>query len=151
MQTYVEPSGTEGVDVVFDELVKRQLRAHEDAHKAGVLFAVLTKGRDVGGKALHVEGGGDTVYQGVDSTVAVATLHYDGSAEGFAQRVKERVNKVVEISHRVGIGGIVNPMRRGRKRMCQFVKREVLHRGQKDVRVKNIKPAASSFAYRTSQ
>ena len=106
----MEPSGTEGVDVVFYKLVKRQLRAHEDAHKAGVLFTVLTKGRDVGGKALHVEGGGDTVYQGVDSTVAVATLHYDRSAEGFAQRVEKGINKVVEISHRVGIGGIVNPM-----------------------------------------
>ena len=57
-----------------------------------------------------MEGSGDTVNEGIHSAVAVAALHYDGSTEGFAQRVKERVNKVVEISHRVGIGGIVNPM-----------------------------------------
>ena len=106
----MEPSGTEGVDVVFYKLVKRQLRTHEDAYQAGVLLAVLAECADVCSQALHMEGSGDTVNEGIHSAVAVAALHYDGSTEGFAQRVKERVNKVVEISHRVGIGGIVNPM-----------------------------------------
>ena len=146
MQTYVEPSGTEGVDVVFDELVEGKFRVHEDAHKAGVFFAVLAKRADVGSQAFRVETGGHSVHKLVYRDVAVAALHYDGRAEGFAQRVEERVNKVVQVSHRVGIGRIVNPVRRGSEGVSQFVKREVLHRGQKDVRVKNIKPTASSFA-----
>ena len=127
MQPYVEPSGTEGVDVVFNKLVKRQLCTHENAYQAGVLLAILAERADVCSQALHMEGSGDTVNEGVHGSVAVAALHYDGSTEGFAQRVKEGINKVVEISHRVGIGGIVNPVRRGSEGVSQFVKREVLH------------------------
>ena len=127
MQPYVEPSGTEGVDVVFDELVEGKLRIHEDAHKAGVFLTVLAECADVSSQAFRVETGGHSVHKLVYRHVAVAALHHDGRTESFAQRVKERVDEVVEISHRVGIGGIVNPVRRGRKRMCQFVKREVLH------------------------
>ena len=106
---------------------KGKFRIHEDAHQAGVFLAVLAECADVGSQTFRVEAGGHTVHKLVYRDVAVAALHYDGRAEGFAQRVKERINEVVEISHRVGIGGIVNPVRRGRKRMCQFVKREVLH------------------------
>ena len=59
--------------------------------------------------------------------------------------VEQRIDEVVQIGHGVGIGRVVNAMRRGREGVCQFVKSEVLHKGQNDVSSRNSIRRQSSF------